>query len=604
MQSNDLRGALEVATEVAREAGDLLRGEFHRPYGPRGSGGHADVDDEIETLVRSRLLEAFPDTNYVGEETGTSVRNSSWPTWYVDPNDGTRSFLKGFRGSAISIALVSGDLPVLGVVFAPLAPDDDGDFISWAEGEPVRRNGAVVDRPALASRLGDGDVVTLSQNADRNSAANAVLCAPARFRALPSIAYRGALIAVGEGEACVSLNGPVHWDYAAAHALLRAVGGELVDEAGRPIRYGRGPSWGTNVFGGHPDVARELAGRRWESVHRPEAPPPEITRQLSLVRPSHQRKVSDAGRLARAQGCLLGQLAGDALGALVEFKSGAAIARLYPDGVRDLADGGPHDIVAGQPTDDSEMALALARSIVAAGRFDAEQVRAAYVAWRDSGPFDIGGTTAAGLSGRPLAESQANGALMRVSPLAIHAAALPPDKIARLAREDAAITHPNPVCGDASAVFCIAIGAAITTGLPPSEVHARAVAHAKALGLEPTVVDAVERAAAERPADFLSQQGWVLVALQEAFFQLLHAPTLEDGVVASVMAGGDTDTNAAITGALLGAVHGREAVPQRWRRVLLSCRTMTCPHPRPKTFWPVDALELAEALLAVGQKNR
>jgi ADP-ribosyl-[dinitrogen reductase] hydrolase len=69
------------------------------------------------------------------------------------------------------------------------------------------------------------------------------------------------------------------------------------------------------------------------------------------------------------------------------------------------------------------------------------------------------------------------------------------------------------------------------------------------------------------------------------------------------MAGGDTDTNAAITGALLGAVHGREAVPQRWRRVLLSCRTMICTHPRPKTFWPVDALELAEALLALGQEN-
>jgi hypothetical protein len=66
MHSNDLRRALAVATEVAREAGDLLRREFHRPYGPRGGGGHADVDDEIETLVRSELLEAFPDTNYVG----------------------------------------------------------------------------------------------------------------------------------------------------------------------------------------------------------------------------------------------------------------------------------------------------------------------------------------------------------------------------------------------------------------------------------------------------------------------------------------------------------------------------------------------------------
>jgi hypothetical protein len=111
---------------------------------------------------------------------------------------------------------------------------------------------------------------------------------------------------------------------------------------------------------------------------------------------------------------------------------------------------------------------------------------------------------------------------MRVSPLAIHPAALPPEQIARLAREDAAITHPNPVCGDASAVFCVAIGNAITTGSAPRDVHARTVSEAKALGLEPTVIRALERAAAERPVDFLSQQGWVFVTLQEAFFQLLQ----------------------------------------------------------------------------------
>ncbi len=63
-------------------------------------------------------------------------------------------------------------------------------------------------------------------------------------------------------------------------------------------------------------------------------------------------------RLDRAHGRLLGQLAGDSLG------SPGEIRRLYPDGVRDLVDGGPWNIVAGQPTDDSEMALALARTLV------------------------------------------------------------------------------------------------------------------------------------------------------------------------------------------------------------------------------------------------
>ena len=66
---------------------------------------------------------------------------------------------------------------------------------------------------------------------------------------------------------------------------------------------------------------------------------------------------------SRAQGSLLGQLAGDALGSLVEFQSPNEIRRSYPDGVRELADGGTWNTIAGQPTDDSEMALLLARML-------------------------------------------------------------------------------------------------------------------------------------------------------------------------------------------------------------------------------------------------
>jgi ADP-ribosylglycohydrolase len=122
--------------------------------------------------------------------------------------------------------------------------------------------------------------------------------------------------------------------------------------------------------------------------------------------------------------------------------------------------------------------------------------------------------------------------------------------------------------------------------------------------LEPGVLAALRQAAAKPPDDFVDNMGWVLIALQNAFYQLLHAPSLEEGVVATVMAGGDTDTNAAIASALLGAVHGRAAVPFQWRQMVLSCRPLQglegVVHPRPRTYWPVDALELAERLLLAG----
>src|SRR5690606_27979613 len=108
-----------------------------------------------------------------------------------------------------------------------------------------------------------------------------------------------------------------------------------------------------------------------------------------------------AAMLSRAQGCLLSQLAGDALGSLVEFETAGEIRRRYPRGVRHLADGGTWNTIAGQPTDDSEMALMLARMLVERGTYDPAAARKAYLFWLDSGPFDCGCTTSRGLTGRP-----------------------------------------------------------------------------------------------------------------------------------------------------------------------------------------------------------
>lgn len=113
--------------------------------------------------------------------------------------------------------------------------------------------------------------------------------------------------------------------------------------------------------------------------------------------------------LDRARGVLYGQVIGDNLGALVEFCSAEDIAKRYPYGVRELADGGTHNIAAGQPTDDSEMALALARSLVRCEGYDADDVRESYVRWANSDAFDIGeATTAALLRRAPNPNSQAN----------------------------------------------------------------------------------------------------------------------------------------------------------------------------------------------------
>ena len=122
-----------------------------------------------------------------------------------------------------------------------------------------------------------------------------------------------------------------------------------------------------------------------------------------------------------------------------------------------------------------------------------------------------------------------------------------------------------------------------------------------------SLLDAVRGAAEAPPADYVHQQGWVLIAFRNALWQLRHAQNLQEAVVGTVMRGGDTDTNAAICGALLGAVHGKGAVPAQWVESLLNCRPESGqPHvrrPRPECFWPIDALELAERLLVRDQRD-
>ncbi len=609
----DYAAALQVAIAAAHEAGALLLAEFHRVGGPRGdrATAHADVDTEAERLIRTRLLAAFP-WGYRGEETGYQAAPAGEDHhWIVDPNDGTAGYLDGYRGSAVSIGVVRQGVPVLGVVFSYNAPDDAGDLIAWAEGcGPVTRNGQPVTPNWPDSGIEPLAVVHGTQHADRNSQANAKCVVPGRFRGVASLAYRLALAAVGEGVAGISLcrpgagSGPVSWDIAGGHALLRGAGGVLLDTDGREIVYAADGHAATLwCFGGSQTAVKRLVKEPWASVfHAPDLPDGPF--RLSTLKPG--RTLTDVNLLARAHGCWLGQLVGDALGQLVEFNEPDEIRQKYPHGVTEMVDGrGTWQTLAGQPTDDSELALMLARTLVRDGDWNAEPVRASYVHWYQSGPFDVGATTSSALRRGVLnQESQANGSLMRISPLGLFGAGgrLSIAEVAERARGDSTLTHPNPVCQDACAVFVAALTVAIRDGADAEATYQTALATAR----EPSVRVALTEARHSPASDFLSNQGWVLIALRNAFHRLLRSATFQRGLQATVEAGGDADTNGAIAGALLGAVHGREAIPATWRRAVLTCRPLVeagALRPRPREFWPIDALELAENLVLAGERG-
>ncbi len=307
----------------------------------------------------------------------------------------------------------------------------------------------------------------------------------------------------------------------------------------------------------------------------------------------------------RAQGCLLGQLAGDALGSLVEFMPPEEIQNKYPEGIRRMADGGTWNTIAGQPTDDSEMALLLARMLIENGTYDPDSARKTYIFWLNSNPFDCGMTIAAGLRGHPNHDSQANGAMMRVSPLGIFGSNYELHQVAHWAKLDASITHPHIVCLQANALYTMAISHAINTGINPQLLYQTILTWANEIKVEPELMASIHYAADTPPTDYVHQQGWVLIAFQNALWQLIHAPNFEAGIIDTVMRGGDTDTNAAICGALLGAVYGSEFIPVQWTDCVLNCRpeaeNPVVYRPRPQCFWPVDAIDLASRLINQNQ---
>src|SRR3977135_1560123 len=100
----------KVVAAVEAEAQRLAE-EFHRPVGPRGQRGYCEVDREIEERLRSKLQAILPGA-FGGDAAGIAPGSGAGYTWMVDPHDGTFEFMQGRCGSAISVALLRGTLPV------------------------------------------------------------------------------------------------------------------------------------------------------------------------------------------------------------------------------------------------------------------------------------------------------------------------------------------------------------------------------------------------------------------------------------------------------------------------------------------------------------
>lgn len=230
-----LEYSISQVIESVLGAGRILAAEWQRPDGPRGAGDKADVDIEIEQVLRTDLLGVL-DCNFWGEETESCLTGAEY-CWVVDPNDGTADFLKGNRGSAVSVGLLRNKEPVLGVVYAPVTDSRGPDCIAWEAGIPgLLRNGQQVQSCWLKI-LTPSSKVLVSTASKTKPELNAELCFPAGFVPMPSIAYRLALAAAGDAIAGISLVPIGAHDVVAGQALLIGAHGVLLNQDGHLITY-------------------------------------------------------------------------------------------------------------------------------------------------------------------------------------------------------------------------------------------------------------------------------------------------------------------------------------------------------------------------------
>ena len=285
----------------------------------------------------------------------------------------------------------------------------------------------------------------------------------------------------------------------------------------------------------------------------------------------------------RFRGCLMGLAAGDALGTTLEFETPGSF-----EPIDDMVGGGPFELMPGQWTDDTSMALCLATSLIESGGFDPKDQMERYVRWWRDGYlsstgecFDIGFTTRTALShfrntGEPYSgptdpATAGNGSLMRLAPAPMYFAG---DARAAIDRssDSSRTTHGAEEAVDACRYFSGLLvgalnGADKDTFLSPR--YCPIEGHWDKNPLAAKIAAIADGSFKDRDYPEIKGTGYVVDTLETVLWAFHHSQDFRDGALKVVNLGNDADTTGAIYGQIAGAFYGVEAIPAGWRERLI-----------------------------------
>ena len=225
---------LALIVHATRAAGELALRHFHAKseWWDKSPGNPVGIADlEVDAYLKERLLGAHPGDGWLSEETvDTADRLHKRRVWIVDSIDGTRDFIRGRDGWAVSVALAEDGV----VTVAALAAPARGQLFVAAKGHGAQRDGVRLRVSGLPSLEG----VRLPIDPPNLGVKFWPSPWPGTAVEKPnSLALRTAKVAADEADAWVEGRSVAEWDMAAAALILTEAGGTITDRAGRPLAF-------------------------------------------------------------------------------------------------------------------------------------------------------------------------------------------------------------------------------------------------------------------------------------------------------------------------------------------------------------------------------
>lgn len=269
------------------------------------------------------------------------------------------------------------------------------------------------------------------------------------------------------------------------------------------------------------------------------------------------------------RGMLIGLHVGDTMGVTLEFQPPINDRNKWQI---EMEGGGEFQFPIGVGSDDSDLMICLLRSISKSKKLDCDRLKNEFVSWFLKGPKDVGNTTKKAMkklvdgasifeSGVNETDTNTNGSLMRAAPLALLAPITIDEELRKIVNVQTASTHAHLECLKMDEILIFSLKKILYEKASKQDIYELALKELEFFDIS------LHLSFAEIPSmkwDQVTNGGRAFETLKSAYWGFYHFESFEEAIIHIINRGNDSDTTAAVLGALFGAYVGESNIPMKW----------------------------------------